>query len=131
MPRGKHPNSLKNLENRVSIHTIPNAVEKANESKRRKSSFRRSIKEALDRGDITTMEQIASKFLKEVDGMQKWAVQLFWEITQDFKNRELKLKDKEVKNQESLLDHMKNVAFVKPVEIGDVTEYEETKREIE
>lgn len=131
MARGKHPNSLKNLENGVSIHKIPNFLEKSQAVRRQKSNFRKSLREALDRGDITTMDQIAAKFLKEVDGMQKWAVQMFWEITQDFKNRELKLKDKEVKNQETLLDHMRNVAFIQPTEIGEVTEYEEAKREIE
>lgn len=59
------------------------------------------------------------------------AMKIAVDLNENYKNRELKLRNKEVKNQEALLDHMKGIEFKKPIEEGEVIDYEETKREIE
>lgn len=129
-----NPNSLANLRmgKDSGIYKDPRgAALKGAESKRKKADFRKAINEALEKGEITTIEQISEKFLKEVDKMNKWAVELFWEISQNFKNRELKIKDKSVLNQERVINHLEKLKVVNPVEIGETIPYEETKREIE
>lgn len=129
-----NPNSLANLRmgKDSGIYKDPRgAALKGAESKRRKADFRKAINEALERGEITTIEQISEKFLKEVDKMNKWAVELFWEISQNFKNRELKIKDKSVLNQERVINHLEKLKVVNPVETGETIPYEEVNREIE
>ena len=59
------------------------------------------------------------------------ALKLAVDLNEDYRNRELALKDKEVKNQEALINHMREIEFKKPIEEGEVIDYEETKREIE
>lgn len=41
------------------------------------------------------------------------------------------MKDKEVKKQEAIVNHMKGIEFKKPIEESEVIDYEETKRDVE
>lgn len=128
-----NPKSLQNLrpENGFGVNVDPIAAQqKANESRKRKGILKNVILNSLEFGEIT-YEDIGKTVIKEAKEGKSWAVEMIYEMSENFQNRKLKIQQKETKIKEDILEHFKKIQIVDSVEEGEVIPYEELNRSID
>lgn len=126
--KGSHPNSLKNLSKRVSIALRPEDQKKGPATIQKRIRLRKLLEEMMTESDAQAIVKVILKEAKR--GSYKF-VDLAISLNENYKNRELRLKQKEVTNQESLLSHLQGIKVPSPIEVGEITPYEEVKRSVE
>lgn len=124
-----HPNSLKNLEKRVPLSMRPHDIPKGNEAIKNRVRIRRLLNESLTQDQA---EELVAVILREAKKGNAKFMEMAISLNENWKNRELKLKKKEVKTQERLADHLEGIKVQnKPLDVGEVIPYEETGRSVE
>lgn len=130
MAATKSPNSLKNLEkgSRFGRDIDPVAAQnKGARTKSKKGILKKVILGSLEHGEIT-YEDIGKTVIKEAKEGKSWAVEMIYEMSENFQNRKLKIQQKETKIKEDILEHFKKIQIVDSVEEGEVIPYEELNR---
>lgn len=133
MATKRHPNSIKNLEKGSRFGKDINPVEAQALSVRKRSKrgiLKDVILNSLEHGEIT-YEDIGKTVIKEAKEGKSWAVEMIYEMSENFQNRKLKLQQKDTKLKEDILQHFQNIKTRNRVEEGEVIPYEELKREID
>lgn len=133
MAATKSPNSLKNLEkgSRFGRDIDPVAAQnKGARTKSKKGILKKVILGSLEHGEIT-YEDIGKTVIKEAKEGKSWAVEMIYEMSENFQNRKLKIQQKETKLKEDILEHFKKIQIVDSVEEGEVIPYEELNRSID
>lgn len=129
----RHPNSIKNLEKGSRFGKDIDPVEAQALSVRKRSKrgiLKDVILNSLEHGEIT-YEDIGKTVIKEAKEGKSWAVEMIYEMSENFQNRKLKLQQKDTKIKEDLAAHLQKIKIVNPIEIGEETPYEELDRSIE
>jgi hypothetical protein len=127
--RSMHPNSLKNLENRVTIDKRPEDRKKGVAVRKERVRIRKLLNEKLT--PEMAEELVNVIYRKAIEGNPKF-MEMAISLNENWKNRELELKKKEVKTAERLADHVEGLKIQnKPIEVGEVIPYEETGRTVE
>lgn len=159
--KGKHPNSLENLKKGYGhLATKPaEYAKKGSEVRRRRGIIRRAALEALENGFISIDSKdaeildhagnkmdidfgsvrlkvpnhtaIGMKLMQEaVNGNMK-AHEILISLDENYKNREIKARNKQAKASQSLAEHLEHLTVTtKTIDIP-VTNYEELGREVE
>ena len=127
MAATKSPNSLKNLEkgSRFGRDIDPVAAQnKGARTKSKKGILKKVILGSLEHGEIA-YEDIGKTVIKEAKEGKSWAVEMIYEMSENFQNRKLKIQQKDTKIKEDLAAHLQKIRIVNPIEIGEDTPYEE------
>jgi len=157
----RHPNSLANLKKGSGhLATDPvKFVGMANETRRRRGIIRKATMEAMESGFVTIeskdielfdysgnkveVEFATAKFkvpnylaigMKLMNAAIKGdirATELLINMDENYKNREIKAREKTANAQQGLVDHIEKLAIKNTIELGETTPYEELNREIE
>ncbi|MEP7197251.1 MAG: hypothetical protein ABI851_12085 [Saprospiraceae bacterium] len=153
------PKQLANLTaNHISTDPV-GFQKKSVETKLRRGMIRRATLEALNTGKIKVQYKdvsiigkdgkkldiefdyaemyvpnytaIGMKIMKEALSGNNKCIEILIGLDENYENRKIKQKDKEINNQEQILDHIKGITKFNPIEEGEVIEYEELKRSVE
>lgn len=133
MAATKSPNSLKNLEkgSRFGRDIDPVAAQnKGARTKSKKGILKKVILSSLEHGEIT-YEDIGKTVIKEAHEGKSWAVEMIYEMSENFQNRKLKIQQKDTKTKEDLIAHLQGIKLKNPVEMGEEIPYEELDRPVE
>lgn len=124
---------MKNLEKGSRFGKDIDPVEAQALSVRKRSKrgiLKDVILDSLEHGEIT-YEDIGKTVIKEAKEGKSWAVEMIYEMSENFQNRKLKLQEKDTKIKEDILEHFKKIQIVDSVEEGEVIPYEELNRSID
>jgi len=124
---------MKNLEKGSRFGKDIDPVEAQALSVRKRSKrgiLKDVILDSLEHGEIT-YEDIGKTVIKEAKEGKSWAVEMIYEMSENFQNRKLKLQQKENTVKENFLEHFKKIKARNKVEEGETIPYEELNRSID